>query len=336
MPPISSLIFVVIIASWAAYVTQHWVRRREYLATARSVDRYTRAMHVLERRAPLPQAPSRLARKTFGSPRPAAPDVLVKRAQSPVAHGATAITPKGAPVVSRKLRGLSLIASVVLLLGLTVGVFAASLPWWAPVAGLALVGVDVLWLGQQARAERAARTTRRGAGSVRTTSAARPRAARPATRPQGMAGVAVRRTVVAQEPSLAEPTITAPALAETATDVAGSERLDAAQVEAQQFDAEGFDTDRFDTDLFDIERWEAERGVAERGVAEADAAPAEAADEPAELAPGTWSPVPVPPPTYTLKAPARRRASTADLPFDSESLAFDDEAEELTPVYDVG
>ena len=48
----SSLIFLVIIAIWAAYFVQHWVRRREHLATVRSVDQFTESMRVLERRSP--------------------------------------------------------------------------------------------------------------------------------------------------------------------------------------------------------------------------------------------------------------------------------------------
>ena len=52
----SSLIFVAIIAVWAAYLLGHWVRRRDQLATARSIDRFSDAMRVLERRAPAPVA----------------------------------------------------------------------------------------------------------------------------------------------------------------------------------------------------------------------------------------------------------------------------------------
>ena len=52
----SSLIFLVIIAIWAAYFVQHWVRRREHLATARSVDQFSESMRVLERRCRCPQA----------------------------------------------------------------------------------------------------------------------------------------------------------------------------------------------------------------------------------------------------------------------------------------
>lgn len=46
----NGLIFLVIVAIWAVYLLQHWVRRRENLATARSVDRFSDAMRVLERR----------------------------------------------------------------------------------------------------------------------------------------------------------------------------------------------------------------------------------------------------------------------------------------------
>jgi hypothetical protein len=57
----SSLIFVVIVGIWAVYLLGHWVRRRDLLATARSVDRFSEAMRVLERRPPqpVPSPPSR-------------------------------------------------------------------------------------------------------------------------------------------------------------------------------------------------------------------------------------------------------------------------------------
>ena len=45
----SSLIFVAIIAIWAAFLVQHWVRRREALSTARSVDRFSEAIRLLDR-----------------------------------------------------------------------------------------------------------------------------------------------------------------------------------------------------------------------------------------------------------------------------------------------
>lgn len=60
--------------------------------------------------------------------------------------------------------------------------------------------------------------------------------------------------------------------------------------------------------------------------------------------PGTWAPVPVPPPTYTLKARAPRSHPApgtsfdgdGQLPFDGNALALDEEFEELPPVHSVG
>ena len=83
----SSLVFLVIIAVWAAYFVQYWVRRREHLATARSVDQFSESMRVLERRARScldlgGQAP----RSSAVSPaRAVRPQVLVKRAAAHVA-----------------------------------------------------------------------------------------------------------------------------------------------------------------------------------------------------------------------------------------------------------
>lgn len=47
----SSLIFVIVVAVWAVYLTLHVIRRREHLATARNVDRFSGHMRVLQRRA---------------------------------------------------------------------------------------------------------------------------------------------------------------------------------------------------------------------------------------------------------------------------------------------
>src|SRR6478735_3650785 len=52
--PVSSLIFVVIVAIWAAYLVQHWARRREDAAATRSVEGFSEAMRVLEKRPALP------------------------------------------------------------------------------------------------------------------------------------------------------------------------------------------------------------------------------------------------------------------------------------------
>ncbi|MGB6023298.1 MAG: hypothetical protein WBG89_13305, partial [Ornithinimicrobium sp.] len=157
----SSLIFAVILAVWAAYLMQHWVRRRDHIATARSVDRFSEAMRVLERRQRRthvdlsePTARSYAVSLT----RPGAPDVVVKRAQPsasvapvpvvPVAREeaprkavarkavapkvaetgrATATTPVDGSVRTRGI--LLLVAAAVMLLGTALGTMAV-LPWW--------------------------------------------------------------------------------------------------------------------------------------------------------------------------------------------------------------
>ena len=81
----SSLVFLVIIAVWAAYFVQYWVRRREHLATARSVDQFSESMRVLERRTALPVADLSVPspRSYAVSPaRAVRAQVLVKRAET--------------------------------------------------------------------------------------------------------------------------------------------------------------------------------------------------------------------------------------------------------------
>jgi hypothetical protein len=53
----TGIVFVVLVAIWVAYFVQYWSRRREHLATARSVEAFSEAMRVLERR-PVLRAPS--------------------------------------------------------------------------------------------------------------------------------------------------------------------------------------------------------------------------------------------------------------------------------------
>ncbi len=55
----SSLLFVAVVAIWAAFLVQHWVRRREAMTTARSVDRFSEAMHLLDRRPVLASSEAR-------------------------------------------------------------------------------------------------------------------------------------------------------------------------------------------------------------------------------------------------------------------------------------
>lgn len=68
----SSLIFVAVVVIWAAYLVVHVSRRREHLATARTVDRFSSQMRVLQRRAVRldPPAPSSVRISSAGMTRP--------------------------------------------------------------------------------------------------------------------------------------------------------------------------------------------------------------------------------------------------------------------------
>jgi hypothetical protein len=96
---VGSLIFVVIVAIWAAYLLQHWVRRREDAAATRSVEGFSKAMRVLEKRPLLPQTELRAPRPNSYAVKPATAaraTVDVKRA---VPAGAARPT---SPLVARR------------------------------------------------------------------------------------------------------------------------------------------------------------------------------------------------------------------------------------------
>ncbi|HEY5246871.1 MAG TPA: hypothetical protein VIJ15_00270 [Dermatophilaceae bacterium] len=279
----SSLIFLVLIAIWAAYLLQHWVRRREHLATARSVDRFSEAMRVLERRTALPDfdlSAPRPRSYAISHARPARQEVVVKRAQparSDVPTGpADAVTDAAvrptrifrllAGVSARRLRGLSLVVS--LLLALVVAALAAfsQLPWWSVLAASAALMLDVVWLRRVAVSER---------------SSARARA---------------RGPVVPDRP-------------------------------ADGRSAESGDEPRFDP----------QADLVSEPLAETPADVTEPIELPALAGPSGWSPVPVPPPTYTLKAkaaepvtvPAETGEPTAVGPWSLDGMVYDCDLDEL-------
>lgn len=81
----SSLIFVVIAGVWAAFLVQHWIRRREHIATARSVDAFSETLRVLKVRDHGPEVDlDGPPRKSYAvSPTKAVrPQVTVKRAET--------------------------------------------------------------------------------------------------------------------------------------------------------------------------------------------------------------------------------------------------------------
>jgi hypothetical protein len=234
----SGLIFPVIIAIWAIYLFQHWVRRREHVATARSVDRFSEAMRVLERRSPPPMSDLsvRQPRSYAVSPaRPARPEAVVKRSQAPApkvsismrrmaALRTTRNLHAPAGMSARRVRGLSLLAA--LSLALVVGPLAAAsvLPWSSFAVAAAVLMADAAWLRHAAVAERA---TRRGKSSVHRTrpderpTGVRTRATAGAAR-QPAARLSVRSEPVAAAPVAGVAEVAAPAAPAGAGVVAGA------------------------------------------------------------------------------------------------------------------
>jgi hypothetical protein len=191
----SGLIFLVIIAIWATYLLQHWVRRREHLATARSVDRFSDAMRVLERHAPLPaldlSAPQ--PRSYVVSPaRPSRSEVVVTRFQastSPLSRrpAAEVRATRGfhalAGMSARRIRGLSFLVSLSLVVAVAPLAALSLMPWWSFPAAVAVLALDFAILRHAAVAERSARrshaSSRRATAAVRRTARPAPWAAHP-------------------------------------------------------------------------------------------------------------------------------------------------------------
>lgn len=324
--PSSSLIFVLIVGLWAVFLLQHWIRRREALATARSVDRFSEGMRVLKRRD-AGHASTGEAGSTTSAARPslrAGQTVIgddmdtdstvsarssrraqVRRRMTGGARGTGSHAVE--PTPRRTTSGVShqRIGAGALLLALTflvVAVLGAPfglLPWWSPVAALVLTGGVVAWLRHTAVQARSARAASRPA-------APRPVAARSAPdRPQ-----AKTRPASAPTPRPVAPVSTA------------SSRPTPKPVPV----APAPERDSF----FDAVAVEASL----------------AKSRPAAPVEGGWDPVAVPRPTYAMKAKADRApvepapategaaVRVEDLPFDG--LALDEDLEELPAVYRVG
>ena len=164
----SSVIFLVIIALWAAYLVPHWLRRREQLSASRSVDRFSAAMRVLARRSETPVVDRRPASRSYVlmPPREAVRDVVVKRSR-PVADAEPDVRPNSrrTPVVL-PLALLGLVLAAPVLAGL---VLADVLATWAPVLPLLAAVAAVVALRTSA---------------VRRRAAARPAPRRPVVRPR--------------------------------------------------------------------------------------------------------------------------------------------------------
>jgi hypothetical protein len=326
----SSLIFLVLLGVWAAYFVQYWVRRRDHVATARSVEQFSEAMRVLERRDPLPRTDlSEPAPRSYAvhPARSARPQVLVKRAVAsepgfigvterigdgsdavaPVAASAQAApTPTASPSASpspgaapsrpvrparqpaaagparrrvrpsRRVRGLLLLAAIVELLVIAPLVATALLPLWALAPAVLAVGAAFLFVRSGVRAEQAmVRAHHRRQADLRRRRASAPVAPR--------AGAARSAGSTASTGS-------------ATGEVLGGEAVEATEVATVTETAVAA---------------QAEQTVAEPAVAEL-VVPAEPADDVMvpivddDDIPLTWDPVPVPRPTYTMKAKAER------------------------------
>jgi hypothetical protein len=275
----SSLVFLVLIAIWAAYLLQHWVRRREYLATARSVDRFSEAMRVLERRTALPQLDVSVPRTpsyAMSASRPLRRAVTTE--PSPGVRP-TRIFRILARVSARRMRGLSLLATLSLVLVAVPLAACSVLPWWSLLVVLVVLVADLGLLRHTARSGRT--SIRADAHTVRSAPAAR---------------------------------------------------------QANYFDPE---SDVGSDSELEIERRSEPQIYSEfERLAASVAGPADIPQpvEPVfDADPSGWAPVPVPPPTYTLKAkaadpvvvPAALPEPLAGEPWSLDGLYYDCELEEL-------
>lgn len=203
----SSLIFVLVVAIWAAYLLQYWIKRRDHLATVRSVDRFSAAMRVLDdhrmRRDTAEPTPRSYA---VAPTRAARPEVTVKHAEAP--QRARLVEPVvGAP---RRIRGLTVVTMVVLLPVVLLVTAFGPLPWWVSVAWLVGTAGAFGWLRQAVRVDRVA--TARARTEQRRAAAPRPTASR-TTAPHAAPRRATAARTAAEPTESAVPARTTPAAA---------------------------------------------------------------------------------------------------------------------------
>ncbi|HWC23007.1 MAG TPA: hypothetical protein VG502_11965 [Flexivirga sp.] len=367
----SSLIFLAIVVIWAAYLLQHWIRRREALATARSVDQFSDAMRVLERRehrvegvaeqASDPAHASRTSapRISDSGPRPSLRAGTVMTGETPqpptqpsaengdeASASATqklaAASNSSAEAVQRfgnfaahagspKLRAIALIGSLSLLVITVVCAPFGALPWWSPVLMLVVSGGVFWWCRASAMAAGAAQ--RRSGASAHQ----RPRAS--VRKGDGVQLPQQRRTAAPAAAAPAEVPLTKATMPEPVVESAPVADSD------QVFDVIASDTTASQQPVAPplvsiAPEPAAQESVAQESVAESVGQ--EAAEE--------WEPVAVPRPTYTMKerAPERPQQAPAatsskrsyddvaneDLPFDG--LALDQDLDDLPSVFRAG
>lgn len=307
----SSLIFVAVVASWSLYLVVHVARRREQLATARNVDRFSSQMRVLQRRAvananvestkrlsptllavdtPSPMFTAPAAEPVVGPTERPLQGHTVIAADVPSGEALAQVRVEHTESEARRRRSLqrNRIRAAVLMVSSLAAVVTAVLTalsvvgWYVPAA---LVGVAVATVASM----RASALRRR---------AARTRAAAAAHRDHERAARARRQAEHERRPEAPEMPVAQEFVAHRAEFVARDEVFDLSMLEPV---AAACDTAEQPVDLL----------FEEHG----------------------WQPTPVPPPTYTLKAKAYRPlpppAETSDVPVpievDMDEVAWDTE-----------
>jgi hypothetical protein len=329
--PAGSLIFVIVVAIWAAYLLQHWVRRQENTAASRSVARFSRAMRVLDRPVVAEDDGATMHIHASGA-RVIRPVVDVKRAtpagdsrRSPLVARSTATvmdphevdpmpqphTTPPAPRVSmaqRRLRAAVLLLALAWVPVSVVLVVLGRLLWVSIPFSLLTVLAVVVWLRTEVTADMARRSIR---------------------------GAALGRHGRAPEPHV---------LSSDDTQVIRSEAVAqaaAAQTVGVPF-AAAADEHVAQPPAHHSGQHSAQHSAQHAGAPVAEAGPAayeqvfdgEAArSQPVPVQPpaeGTWAPVPVPRPTYAMKAKAEPRMTAGGVPADVfDTPEFAEEAEEL-------
>ncbi|MDE9364249.1 hypothetical protein PZ938_01395 [Luteipulveratus sp. YIM 133132] len=318
----SSLIFLVIVIIWAAYLLQHWVRRRDYLATARSVDRFSEGIRVLERRPtaahgtaedePVEHGTVLAAATASPSAQPRSGSAMTPddQARPPARTAPAAAHPsdRGEPegVQPRQVRAGALLATVAMFVLVVVLTPFGVTPWWSPLVMLVGLGGVVAWLRSAA--------VRSTATPARVEPQARPRPQRaPAPR-----SAAVEREVYDVSPP-SEQVVASTATTSEDETVAAPLEPGAWQpvdvppptytMKAKAERPEPAPAEQAEEQVFDGREAAAEP--------QAPAAAAPATQEPAGAAQVSYADMPV-----------------EDLPFDG--LALDEELEDLPPVHRAG
>ncbi|NUQ31665.1 MAG: hypothetical protein HOP99_02385 [Dermatophilaceae bacterium] len=363
--PVSSLIFVVIVAIWAAYLIQHWARRREDAAATRSVEGFSEAMRVLEKRPALPATELSTPRPHSYAIKPArvgGPTVDVKRAvpagtsrrHSPLvarrtdehvisAHPAetgsrpghtdhaiapyatevdrmqesarqssttgpgrrpaSAPAPVRVPLAQRRIRAALLLVALLWVPASIVLTVTGLLMWISIPFAVLTVGAVLVWLRAEAQADRL-RTAKTEARDGREA-----RGRRRHRTHDDYDWTATHVPVLSSE----DTQVIRSSVSAVAVGVEEMVTVQTASTDAPAAPAPV----HVEPGVFDVQAPVAGEAIA--------------AEPEREVAPeGSWSPVPVPKPTYALKAKAEPRFTEGGIPADVfDTPEFADEAEEL-------